>query len=343
MTTDTLKQKPAVLTSNVVRLLGPRDVVFEQEQLDVASIGADEIFVASEFSAISPGTELSAYAGLPPLRPGPSYPRYQGYCNCGRVIAIGSNVKTVAMDDRVLTNAAHRSHYRMPQSDVITKVPVGVNGADASVTYLFQLGYAALQRANVRIGQRVAVVGLGALGIASVAVSHVVGADIIAISGRKQALSRAGRLGASVTLHPDDPAVDNIEADVVITTSNSWRDWMAALRATRRGGMVAVLGFPGRGEGAPASNPLDSRYFYDKQLTLMGVGQLLDEVPNSRSPSPQLRANMSYLVGRIDDGKLPAKELASHIRPARDLKQAYEDLLARREDVLTYVLHWTAR
>jgi threonine dehydrogenase-like Zn-dependent dehydrogenase len=342
VTTNALKQKPAVLTSNVVRLLGPRELVFEQEQLDIASIGADEIFVVTEFSAISPGTELSAYAGLPALRPGPSYPRYQGYCNCGRVIAIGSNVKAVAMNDRVLTNAAHRSHYRMVQSDVIAKVPVGVNGADASVTYLFQLGYAALQRANVRIGWRVAVVGLGALGIASVAVSRVAGADVVAISGREQALSRAGRLGAGAGLYPDDPSVDNIEADVVISTSNSWRDWTAALRATRRGGTVAVLGFPGRGESPPTSNPLDSRYFYDKQLTLVAVGQLLDEVPNSRSPSPQLRANMRHLISLIDDGRLPVKELASQIRPALDLKQAYEDLLARREDALTYVLRWTA-
>jgi len=115
-----------------------------------------------------------------------------------------------------------------------------------------------------------------------------------------------------------------------------------ALRAARRGGVIAVLGFPGRGEPLPASNPLESRYFYDKQLTLMGVGQLLDEVPGSRSPSPRLRANMNYLVDLISAGRLPVKEMAGHVRPARDLRQAYEDLLARREDVLTYVLQWAA-
>jgi threonine dehydrogenase-like Zn-dependent dehydrogenase len=328
------------LVANFVRLLGPRKLVFMQEQIDVAKVGLNEIVVATEFSAISPGTELSAYLGLPPLRPGPVYPRYQGYCNCGRIIKVGSNVKTVAIGDRVLTNAAHRSHYRMQEQDIITTVPVGMNGADASVTYLFHLGYAALLRANVRGGQRVAVVGVGALGIASIAVSCAIGAEVAAISGRQQALSRARYFGASVTCGPGEAVVDALQADVVITTSNVWRDWITALRAAKRGGVVAVLGFPGRGEQPPEFNPLDSQYLYDKQLTLMGVGQLLDEVPGSRSPSQQLRANMSHLVTLISEGRLPAKELASHVLPAKDIERAYEDLLARRGDVLTYVLQW---
>jgi 2-desacetyl-2-hydroxyethyl bacteriochlorophyllide A dehydrogenase len=343
MIKDAVKGTSTILTSTIVRLLGPRDLVFEQEQIDIAAIGPDDIVVATEFSAISPGTELSAYLGLPPLRPGPVYPRYLGYCNCGNVIAIGSNVKTVAAGDRVLTNAAHRSHYRIDQSEIITKVPAGMNGADASVTYLFHLGYAALLRANVRIGQRVAVVGLGALGIGAIAVSHAAGAEVVAISARERALSRSRRLGAVMTCGPDDDAVNSVKADVVISTSNNWRDWSVALRAARRGGAIAVLGFPGRGEPPPESNPLDSQYFYDKQLTLMAVGQLLDEVPGSRSPSPRLRVNMKYLVDLISAGRLPVKELAGHLRPAHELKQVYEDLLARREeDIPTYVLQWAA-
>jgi 2-desacetyl-2-hydroxyethyl bacteriochlorophyllide A dehydrogenase len=342
MITDEMRGTSTILTSNVARLLGPRDLVFEREQIDVAAIGADDVVVATEFSAVSPGTELSAYLGLPPLRPGPVYPRYQGYCNCGIVIAIGSNVKMVAAGDRVLTNAAHRSHYRINQSEIITKVPPGMNGADASVTYLFHLGYAALLRTNVQAGQRVAIVGLGALGIGAIAVSRAAGAEVAAISAREQALSRSRRLGATVTCNPEDDAVNSIDADVVISTSNSWRDWTVALRAARRGGVIAVLGFPGRGEPRPGSNPLDSQYFYDKQLTLMAVGQLLDEVPGSRYPSPRLRVNMKYLVDLIGAGRLPVKELASHLRPAHDLKQVYEDLLARREDVPTYVLQWAA-
>jgi 2-desacetyl-2-hydroxyethyl bacteriochlorophyllide A dehydrogenase len=336
------KAGSSVLTSNVVRLLGPRDLVFEQEELDAAAIGPDEIVVATEFSAVSPGTELAAYAGLPPLRPGPAYPRNQGYCNCGRVIAVGSNVKAVAVGDRVLTNAAHRSHSRMGQTDIITKVPTNMDGADASVTYLFHLGYSALLRANVRIGQRVAVVGLGALGVGAIAVSCAAGAEVVAISGREEARSRALRLGARMTCGAEDAKVSGVEADVVITTSSTWRDWTVALRAARRGGVIAVLGFPGRGEPRMDLNPLDSQYFYDKQLTLMGVGQVLDEISGSRSPSPRLRANMSYLVDLIKAGRLPAKELAAHLRPARDIKQVYEDLLAKREDVLTYVLQWAA-
>ena len=44
-----------------------------------------------------------------------------------------------------------------------------------------------------------------------------------------------------------------------------WR-WRA------RGGRISILGFPGRGEPLPDFNPLDPKWFYGKQLTLIGAG-----------------------------------------------------------------------
>ena len=53
-------------------------------------------------TAISPGTELAAYVGLPPLRDGPAYPRLQGYCNVGRVLTVGERVRHLVPGQRVL-------------------------------------------------------------------------------------------------------------------------------------------------------------------------------------------------------------------------------------------------
>ena len=331
-----------ILTSEVVRLVAPRTLVSETTTLDTAALADDEIVVITRCSTISPGTELAAYVGLPPLRPGSIYPRYLGYCNCGEVIAAGSRVTGISVGDRVLTHAAHRSSYRISQHEVLARVPPNIEPDKASVTYLFHLGYSAMLRANVQAGQHVAVVGLGALGIGSVAVAQLMGAEVFAVSNRESALLRARRCGAKTVLVADDTAFDKVDADVVVSTSNTWADWKLALRLVRRGGVVAVLGFPGRGEPPPPFNPLDSQYFYDKQITLMGVGQDLDQVPGSRSPSPQLRANMRYLLDAIGNGRLPAAEFSSQVRPASELAAAYDDLIARRHDVLTYVLRWAA-
>jgi hypothetical protein len=69
MITGAIKGTSTILTSNVVRLLGPRELVFKQEQIDVAAIGPDGVIVATEFSVSGPagaaaGSDLSALSGL---------------------------------------------------------------------------------------------------------------------------------------------------------------------------------------------------------------------------------------------------------------------------------------
>ena len=319
------------ISAQVSRLLGPRQLVFEQEEIELASVDGNKIIIETEFSAISPGTELTAYSGLAPLRPGPVYPRIVGYCNCGRVLAVGRNVTRVRTGDRVLTSASHRSHFCLPEAEILAIAPVDVGGPQTAVTYLFHLGYAALLSAKTKPGHRIGVLGLGALGMASVATARAAGAHVVALSHRALALAQARGFGADEAYRTDDDSIAALNLDVVITTSNSWDDWLLALRAVRRGGTIAALGFPGRGQPSPSFNPLDSQYFYDKQIILMAVGQTDEE---------DLRRNMDHLVGQIAAEKLPAAELARHIRPADELQAAYEDLLRRPDKVLTYVLRW---
>ena len=104
------------------------------------------------------------------------------------------------------------------------------------------------------------------------------------------------------------------------------------------GGAVVVLGFPGRGQPQAAFNPLDSRYFYEKQLSVLAAGQLVEA--SLKIETRKLQENMAFLVDLIARKRLPAEKLARHVRPADQLAAAYEELLARRGNVLTYVLRW---
>lgn len=326
------------IRARVSRLIEPRKLIFEDDIFDADLLTSEEVAIATEFSAISPGTELAAYTGLPPLRPGNAYPRLVGYCNCGRVIAVGTAVKKFAVGDRVLTFAAHRSHERVKAAEIAAKVPSTLDGALASVTYLFHLGYAALQRVKIKKGQRVAVIGLGVLGMTTASIARLEGAHVIVLSRRKEIFAEAQKFGAHELVGMTDASVDEIGADIVVTTSNDWNDWVVALRAARRGGTIAVLGFPGRGLPPPTINPLDSQYFYSKQLNLVAVGQIVGTDPEAEMRLT--RRNMQHLVELIAANRLPAKDLIGGIRPAAELADAYEDLSARRRGVLTYVLGW---
>jgi threonine dehydrogenase-like Zn-dependent dehydrogenase len=303
--------------------------------------GADEILCETLASAISPGTELAAFRGLPPLREGANYPRLMGYCNVARVLSCGPGTSEPGVGQRVLTFQSHRSHFVAPAREVLLTIPDDVPSDAAAVTYLFHLGYNAVLRSDVRAGSRVLIIGLGAIGLASVALASLAGAEIRTVSEHDAAHQRARRLGKVRGFSRAEAARQCADwADVVIATTNAWLDWSLALASATMRGVIAVIGFPGRGEPPPAGNPLDSRHFYARQLRIEAVGHSPQEADARGFSRFNERANLTFLLGLIADGTLRWQELISGSYPGASLEQAYTDLLARSNDPVTYALRW---
>jgi D-arabinose 1-dehydrogenase-like Zn-dependent alcohol dehydrogenase len=293
-------------------------------------------------SAISPGTELGAYVGLPPLRDGTGYPRVQGYCNVARVLGVGEGVQGLSAGDRVLSFSSHRSHFQIPASEVLLRLDPEMDAGHIACSYLFHLGYEAVLRVGVRAGARVVVIGMGVLGLAAVALAARSGATVTAVTEHPRAAERAQALGARcVFSRRDTQALAAAAADMVITTTNAWNDWDLALCVAGIHGRIAVLGFPGRGEPPPNRNPLDSRHFYAKQLRIEAVG-MAAERPDSRGFLRfNERDNLQWLAGEIHAGRLPAEVLISGRFEAGRVEDAYRTLLAREGSPVTFLLQWT--
>lgn len=66
------------------------------------ALQSDQVFARTLYSAISPGTEIAAFLGCPPLRPGKLCPRVVGYCNVAEVLAIGAGVTLCRTGDTIL-------------------------------------------------------------------------------------------------------------------------------------------------------------------------------------------------------------------------------------------------
>ncbi len=336
---------PEHIEASVVYLNAPNELEIRKESLATKSLGAGEILCETLVTAISPGTELGAYAGLPALRAGPAYPRLQGYCNVARVLAVGPDAGGIRCDDRVLSFASHRSHYRMAAADVLLVLSQDAKADEVVCTYLYHLGYDAVLRANVRAGSRVLVVGLGVLGLTSVAMAGVAGARVFAVSDHSIPRRIARECGASAVFPRSNlpelrAALSEALADVVIVTANSWEDWRICLEMAAMRGIIACLGFPGRGQAPAAQNPLDSRFFYAKQLQIMAVG-LSPEKPDTRGFLRfNERDNMKFLAHLIEAERLRPSMLVSGTYPAGDIDRAYRDLLSRKDSALTYLLRW---
>jgi len=108
----------------------------------------------------------------------------------------------------------------------------------------------AMRLANVRLGDRVLVLGAGTIGLLSVAAARAAGATEVWITARHpQQRTAAERLGATrvfggPTATADlSAAVDGTPVDVVVETVGGTGDTLNdAVTAVRRGGTVAVLG-----------------------------------------------------------------------------------------------------
>jgi threonine dehydrogenase-like Zn-dependent dehydrogenase len=342
-------KKQSKLVSKIFELTQPKTLQIKEELLDLENLAPTELAAKTLFSAVSPGTEVAAYRGDPPLRPMKVYPRVVGYCNVAEVIAVGSAVKSYSVGDRILSFQSHRSSYVCAEQDVIARVPSSIGSAQAATTYLFHLGYNALLKGGFQPGLNVAVIGLGTLGLATVALTNAFGGRVFALSNQDSSLKLADELGAFGAVRKDQvdlrhkilQQTDQVGIDLVITTSGSWEDWSLAVSIARKEGTVAVLGFPGRTQPIPPFNPIDSQYFYDSQLRLIACGHSPDlDVPASDIRFT-VKRNCKFLMDLISQGRLPADRLAAERVEWSKVGQAYDRLLQREAGLLTCILDWT--
>lgn len=306
-------------------LYGARDLRLEERPL--GTLGANEVYVETEVTALSTGTDLGNYLGRSTEVPGaPDYPRGVGYSNVGVVREVGEQVTAVKPGTRVFTMKPHVAAFRAQPTDLMVEVPAGVAPEPASLAYLAQLGVAALQQVRFEPGERVAVVGLGVIGLCTCALARAMGAsEVIAVANsplREQMALAAGAHRAEKL--PKD-------VDVVILTANPWAAFRDSVEMVRYGGRVSVLGFPGRGEPLPDFNPLDPKWFYGKQLTLAAAGFAAPE---------QRKRNLEFILGSLASGVVSFDSIISHRLPAARMREAYE--LAREHDksLVAAVFDW---
>lgn len=333
-----------MINSKIAYLTDPFKLIFKDKVID-DSLEKGYVLCETLVSVISPGTEVAAYTGAPPLRPGNVYPRLVGYCNVARVIKVGADVSSVSEGDRVLTGSCHCSHFLIAENDIFSIIPDALESRYAACAYLYHLGYDTVIKSGLSYGSTVVVLGLGVLGLGAVAMSSRAGANVYAISDYSTSAMIAKIFGAKRVFSRDEfeelkLLLGNRLSDVVISTSNSWLDWDLALQIAGRNGFIGVIGFPGRGLSPPKSNPLDSQYFYDKQLHIQGVGLAPEGNDTRQFLKFNQKDNLSFILKEIEAAHLKPDLLISDVFSWDKLEDAYNNLITRDGSSITYALEW---
>lgn len=190
---------------------------------------------------------------------------------------------------------------------------------------------AAINSAQVRLGQTVAVLGLGGVGLSAVLGALALGArEVIAVDTLPAKLDAALTLGATRAFRADDPdLVAQIKAatkggvDVAIEAAGSVRALDAAYRMTRRGGTTVTCGLPPPAHtfNLPAVN------LVAEERTLKG-SYLGSAVPARDIP---------HYIELFTAGRLPVDKLISHRLRLDQINEGF-DRLASGEAVRQVIL-----
>jgi 2-desacetyl-2-hydroxyethyl bacteriochlorophyllide A dehydrogenase len=318
--------------------------------------------VAAIVSGISHGTEIALYRGASPFAgkhfdvdlrlfeqdaDTEPYPMRPGYEWVGTVRSVGAEVGGIAVGDVVHLTLPHRDTHTVTIADDASAWLVLPAQFDPERAVLLQSAAIALQAvhdARLKVGDRVAVFGLGTFGLLAVQLAGLSGAGWIAavdpIAGRRDL---ASVFGAHCTLDPGGcDAAKEIKlaaggsgVDVAIEFSGRYEALHEAIRSVRLAGTVVAAGFY---VGSAGSNLRLGEEFHHNRLTLVGSMSGWDAPHRELGwDRRRLRSTALDLLAR---GRLEVDALVTHRFPFERAADAYE-LIDRRPDetlrvVLTY-------
>lgn len=247
METTTQAVPSSVKTMRAAVLVEPGR--FAIRDVSIPAPGANQVLVRIEgcgvcASNIPPfeGREWFKY----PMEPG-----QLGHEAWGRVVALGAEVTSFRVGDRVafLSNHAY-AEFDVADVNQVVSLPAALDERPFPAE---PLGCALniFERSGIQAGQSVAIVGIGFLGALLVQLVKKKGARVIALGRREFALSLARQMGADETLSMDDywKAIERVRdwggsfCDVVVECVGKEYAVNLSAELTRERGRLVIAGY----------------------------------------------------------------------------------------------------
>ena len=215
----------------------------------------NEVLVKTHFSTISCGTERANITGDPNIAAaGPSqvvFPRYCGYSNSGEVIAVGKDVTSLKVGDKIASIGGFHKKYNILKEEYAikfddTKIPMEY----AALSYISIFPLASIRKTRLEIGESALVMGLGILGQFAVKFLKTAGAvPIIVADPIEERRQEALQSGADYAFNPFDEdfakkvkEVSQGGVKVAIEVTGVGAGFDSALDCMAPFGRVALLG-----------------------------------------------------------------------------------------------------
>lgn len=216
--------------------------------------GAAEVLVETILSAVSPGTEMLVYRGQTPTEmsvdaiigalSGSSFgfPIKYGYAAVGRVVALGPEVDAVWLGRLVFAFNPHETHFVAP---VVALHPLPDDTPPERAVFLpnMETAVSFVMDGQPIIGERVAVVGQGVVGLLTTALLGAFPlAALLAVDPLAARREWGLRLGATAAHTPDEAreAMGEAGADLTYELSGNPRALDLTIALTGDHGRIVV-------------------------------------------------------------------------------------------------------
>lgn len=317
-------------------------------EYDEEPLKREQVRARTLFSAVKHGTEFRGFQAntldasdvfswewrlhLRGQKQKAAFPKRLGNMFVGEVTEVGAEVSTIRVGDRIFGHASVRETHTLSAARV-ARVPDGVSWQSLMATDPAGVALCGVRDAHIRIGDRVAVFGLGAIGLMTVQLARVAGARwVAAIDPIEKRCLIAEAYGADIALDPREAdvgmalkrATEKLGVDVAMETSGSSAAMTDALRATRYQGTVVSTAY----YNAPMQNLHLTGEWHRNRISIISVRS--DSEPWLDYGWNKARGNKEAF-DLLAEGRLTAEGLIDPIVPFAHVAEAYMQMNAHPE------------
>ena len=312
--------------------------------VDPDPLAEDELRIALDLTAEKHGTTLPTFAGhreaaggydsekelfVSAEEPADPFPFRLGNMGVGHVTEIGSDVEGFGVGDRVFGYGPHAERWTVTEDARLWAAPDGVSDEALVCTDPITVAILATRYGDVGLGDRVAVFGLGAIGLFAVQASRLAGGmPVIAVDPIADRRDLAASFGAEHTIDPTTAdagrtikeLTDGAGVDAALEISGSHDALHHAIRGTAYGGAVVPVSYY---HDDPGGLDLAKEWHFNRHR--MVAGARVESEPYRDHPRWDRARVYETAIECLDQARLSADGIVSTIR-FEDAPAVYERL-----------------
>ncbi|HIE26211.1 TPA: zinc-binding alcohol dehydrogenase [Candidatus Poribacteria bacterium] len=318
-----------------VRITGHQKAELQTVERESKPLAPDELAGRSIVTLISAGTELaSAYQATS------GFPRSVGYAAVFEVELVGNEVNDIQVGDYVFCMGNHRSYQRTGRSNALP-LPEGLKPETAIFARMMGVTMSTLTTTIARPPEKVLVTGLGVVGNLAAQNFANCGYEVIACEPDERRRNIAVECGLKRVLPAvpvDDPSIVG-QVGLVVDCSGHEQAVLDGCNVIRKRGEVVLIATPWRRYTEIYAHTILHAIFYKYVVMRSGWEWELPRYPTDFRTN-SIYGNLAGALKWLAEGRIRVDCLATKVPPC-EAQQAYQNLLNKSSERLTYMFDWS--